>query len=76
MKFPIWDSMQVNILADVIIPLASVIGEYLTDDGIFVASGISESKIDAVKIAVMQAGFTIIDEERENEWFAIAAVRK
>ena len=71
-----YDIVVANILADVIIPLASVIGEYLTDDGIFVASGISESKIDAVKIAVMQAGFTIIDEERENEWFAIAAVRK
>lgn len=70
-----YDIVVANILADVIIPLSSVIEEYMEDGGVFIASGISESRIDDVKIALMNNGFTIIDSEQENEWFALAAVR-
>ncbi|MBP3235210.1 MAG: 50S ribosomal protein L11 methyltransferase [Eubacterium sp.] len=70
-----YDIVVANILADVIIPLSSVIEKYMEDGGVFIASGISESRIDDVKIALMNNGFTIIDSEQENEWFALAAVR-
>ena len=66
--------MVANILADVIIPLSSVIKDYIEDGGVFIASGISESRIEDVKIALMNNGFTLIDCEQENEWFALAAV--
>ena len=69
-----YDIVVANILADVIIPLSSVIHEYLEDGGVFIASGISESRIEDVKITLMNNGFTIIDTEQENEWFALAAV--
>ena len=70
-----YDIVVANILADVIIPLSSIIGEYLEDDGIFIASGISDSRIDEVSLALMQNGFNIIDTEHENEWYALAAVK-
>ena len=69
-----YDIVVANILADVIIPLSSVIKDYIEDGGVFIASGISESRIEDVKIALMNNGFTLIDCEQENEWFALAAV--
>ena len=69
-----YDIVVANILADVIIPLSAVIYEYLSDGGVFICSGISDNRIDDVKIALGQNGFTIIDCEQENEWFALAAV--
>ncbi|MCR5103797.1 MAG: 50S ribosomal protein L11 methyltransferase [Eubacterium sp.] len=69
-----YDIVVANILADVIIPLSAVIHEYLSDGGVFICSGISDNRIDDVKIALGQNGFTIIDCEQENEWFALAAV--
>lgn len=69
-----YDIVVANILADVIIPLSSVIREYMNDGGVFICSGISDKKIDEVKIALMQNGFTIIDEDIENEWHALAAI--
>ena len=69
-----YDIVVANILADVIIPLSSVIREYMNDGGIFICSGISDKKIDEVKLALMQNGFTIIDEDIENEWHALAVI--
>ena len=69
-----YDIVVANILADVIIPLSAVIREYLTDGGVFICSGISDSKVEDVKIAAMNNGFTIIDEEKENEWHALAMI--
>lgn len=69
-----YDIVVANILADVIIPLSAVIGEYLNEGGVFICSGISDSKVEEVKIAAMKNGFTIIDSEQENEWHALAMV--
>ncbi|SEQ54919.1 ribosomal protein L11 methyltransferase [Lachnospiraceae bacterium NE2001] len=62
-----------NILADVIIPLATIVRDYMTEDGVFISSGISEGKADSVRDALVQNGFDIIDETRENEWVCFTA---
>ena len=62
-----------NILADVIIPLAEIIGDYLEENGVFIASGISEGKAEEVKAALARNGFTITDFVQENEWVAITS---
>ena len=62
-----------NILADVIIPLTEIIGDYLEEDGVFIASGISEGKAEEVKAALARNGFTITDFVQENEWVAITS---
>ena len=68
-----YDIVVANILADVIIPLSTIIRDYMADGGVFITSGISESKEDAVKDALIQNGFHIVDITRENEWVCIVA---
>ena len=68
-----YDIVVANILADVIIPLSTIIRDYMTDDGVFITSGISESKEESVKEALVKNGFEIIDITRENEWVCIVA---
>ena len=68
-----YDIVVANILADVIIPLSTIIRDYMADGGVFITSGISESKEDAVKDALIQNEFHIVDITRENEWVCIVA---
>lgn len=68
-----YDIVVANILADVIIPLATIVRDYMTEDGVFISSGISEGKADAVREALLENGFKIVDEARENEWVCFTA---
>ena len=68
-----YDIVVANILADVIIPLATIVRDYMTEDGVFISSGISEGKADAVRDALLENGFKIVNETRENEWVCFAA---
>jgi len=63
-----------NIVADVIIRLAPDIGAYLAEDGVLIVSGIIVERADETVAALAQAGFRVIDDRRENGWYA-AAVR-
>lgn len=62
-----------NILADVIIPLSSVIGVYLEQNGYYITSGIINDKEDAVKQALLSNGFKIVDTLYMGEWVSIVA---
>ena len=68
-----YDIVVANILADVIIPLAKVVPAYLADGGIFITSGIQESRAEDVKKALLTEGFTILSLDQMGEWVAIAA---
>ena len=68
-----YDIVVANILADVIIPLSAMIHEYLAEDGVFITSGISDSRADEVKAALKENSFEILSEAQENEWVAISA---
>ncbi len=68
-----YDIVVANILADVIIPLATIVRDYITEDGVFISSGISEGKADAVREALLENGFKIVNETRENEWVCFTA---
>ena len=69
-----YDIVVANILADVIIPLATIIREYMNEGGYFISSGISEGKADEVKKALIDNGFKIINMTQENEWVCFTAV--
>ena len=60
-----------NILADVIIPLSGVVRDYLEPDGIFITSGIIDTREDDVKKALTDNGFEILDVVHMNEWVSI-----
>ena len=71
-----YDIVVANILADVIIPLSAMIHEYLEEDGIFITSGISDTRADEVKAALLENDFEILNIAQENEWVAISAKKK
>ena len=64
-----------NIVADIIIRLAPDVGAYLADDGIFIVSGIIEERANEVTDALNANGYKVVDDRRENGWYA-AAVKK
>ena len=65
-----------NIVADIIIRLAPDVGEYMTDDGILLASGIITERADEV-IEVLEAnGFRVVENLTDNGWCALALAKK
>lgn len=68
-----FDMVVANILADVIIPLSDVIGENLKPGGIFISSGIINTKESAVKEAIEKNQFTILEINRMGDWVSFVA---
>ena len=63
-----YDIVTANIVADVIIPLASIVRPFLKPDGIFLTSGIIEGRQDEVQAALEKNGFTVVNHHCEEEW--------
>ena len=70
------DLIVANIIADVIAEIACDIPADLAEDGIFVCSGIINTKKDRVIEALKAAGMEIIAEQSKNDWMAYIAKRK
>lgn len=68
-----YDIVVANILADVIIPLSSVIRPFMKENAVFVTSGIIDDKEEVVKQALLENGFDIVDTIYLGEWVSIVA---
>lgn len=68
-----YDIVVANILADVIIPLSKVIGINMKPDGIFISSGIINTKEEEVKEALIINGFHILETNRMGDWVSFVA---
>lgn len=62
-----------NIVADVIIPLSAKAGEFLTEDGVFICSGIIAERCAEVEAAIQSHGLTIVEKLQKDGWCALAA---
>ncbi len=62
-----------NILADVIIPLADCIGDFIKPGGIFISSGILLEKSDDVQKALEKNNFQILEKNTMGEWVSFVA---
>lgn len=71
-----YDIVVANILADVIIPLSGAVGGFMKKDGVFISSGIINTKEDEVRKALLDNGFDIVDTAYMNDWVSFAAVRR
>lgn len=60
-----------NIVADVIIALAPMVRQYISEGGIFITSGIIEDRVDDVKKALTQNGFEIVSVSQRKDWMSI-----
>ena len=71
-----YDLVVANIIADVIIPLTAVAGEYLKPDGLFLTSGIIEHRAEDVKNALEAHGFEVLETRYREGWVSYTAKQK
>ncbi len=71
--FKSYDIAVANILADVIIPLSAEIGGHIKPGGLFISSGIINTKKEQVKLAILENGFEIIEINEMGDWVSIVA---
>ncbi len=69
-----YDIVLANIVADVIIPLSAVVPHFLRKNGVFICSGILDSRLDEVKAAVVSAGLSVRAVQTMDDWCRITAV--
>ena len=62
-----------NIVADVVIDLVSDVHRFITDDGIFICSGIIDTRQGDVEDAFFKSGYRIIEKTVDGGWVAFAA---
>ena len=62
-----------NIVADVIIPLAPQVPGLLAGDGVFLCSGIIDTRAHEVEAALQKAGLTLTGRREKNGWVALEA---
>ena len=63
-----------NIVSDVIIPLSRFVRDFLSEDGVFITSGIIEGRQDEVRAALESAGLTIVKHCCEEEWHCYTCI--
>ncbi|MDD7402687.1 MAG: 50S ribosomal protein L11 methyltransferase [Butyribacter sp.] len=71
-----FDIAVANILADVIIPLADHIGDFMKPDGVFISSGILAEKADDVEQALVKNQFSIMEKVTMGDWVSFVAKKK
>ena len=62
------DIVVANILADVIIPLTGVVKPHLKKGGLYITSGIIDTKEAEVRETLIENGFEILDVTYMKEW--------
>ena len=68
-----YDITVANILADIIIPLSAEIGQYIKKGGLFISSGIINTKKKEVQEAILSNGFEIIEINEMGDWVSFVA---
>ena len=64
-----------NIVADVIIPLSAQVPALLAEDGVFLCSGIIDTRAHEVEEALVRQGLTLTGRREKNGWVALEARR-
>lgn len=68
-----YDIVVANILADVLVPLTPVILNQLKKGGIYITSGIIDTKEETVVNAVKAAGLEVMEVTYQGEWVSVTA---
>ena len=70
-----YDLVLVNIVADVIIGLAPVLPNFLTEKSTLICSGILDTRLEEVLAALKNAGLTVLEVKAEEDWRCVTACR-
>lgn len=68
-----YDTMLVNIIADIIIAMAPMLDKFLKDDGTAIFSGIITQRLDDVLEALTDSGFEVVKVDTMDGWCAVTA---
>ncbi len=69
-----YDIVAANILADVLLPLTPLVAAHLKKGGLYITSGIIDTKETEVKAAIEETGeFEIVEITRQKDWSSITA---
>ena len=71
-----YDLVLVNIVADVIISLAPVLPQFLTENSTLVCSGILDTRLSDVLAALRSAGLTVTATYNKEDWRCVCAKRR
>ena len=68
-----YDIVLANIVADVIIPLAPAAASFLSEDSVFICSGILNTRLPEVLSALEKAGMQILSTQQQDDWCRVTA---
>lgn len=71
-----YDIVVANILAGVLVPLTPQVVRHLKKGGIYITSGIINTKEDEVKKAHLDAGFEVLEIHHQGDWVSITSRKK
>ena len=71
-----YEIVVANIVADIVMALTNDIGKVITDNGIFISSGIIVERLEEVSSHIEKCGFKILEIRERRGWAAIRAQRK
>lgn len=71
-----YDLVLVNIVADVIIGLAPVLPDFLSQNSSLICSGILDTRLPEVTAALERAGLTVIQTRAKEDWRCVIAKRR
>ena len=71
-----YDVVLVNIVADVIIGLAPILPNFLTERSTLICSGISDTRLPDVLAALEDAGLTVTQTLSQEDWRCVSAKRR
>lgn len=72
-KYPL---IYANIVADVIKEIIPLVKECITDDGIFITSGIIEDRADEIKQTLVDNGFAVKKIRKRKDWVCMVCSKK
>lgn len=67
-----YDIVVANIVADVIIALAPTVRRFLKPDGLFLCSGIIDTRAEEVAAALAHHGWKLVEMQNSEGWFAFS----
>lgn len=70
-----YDIVVANIVADIIMLFAKDVGRFLKPDGVFITSGIIDTREDEVRAALKENGFSIVERNEQSGWICFVCKR-
>ena len=71
-----YDLVLVNIVADVIVALSPVLPKLMDEKSVLICSGILDTRLSDVTVALEQAGLSVQEIFAKEEWRCVKAVRR